>query len=576
MLHRSTCIVFNCIVVSASVPNFPKEYEVELEMKMPYSGLVMPLRITTSATSQKIDSFHGLQIENSSSAGTLKYVWNNSKRVCLWSPPAGGPTMTSIGGDPQTLVVGQWKPSNVFPDLSQYTRAEDEYGTGFHKFVASKKHGVTGTMNDEMAFFWDSVSGKPIRWQAHARNPWKDSHTDVWIFEYLSVKPLRAEEVSTTLPEDCHPRTIPVNAQLHNLLSLFNSLTSERVEIDEAFGTFLSKHGKSYPPEEYTSRQRIFHLNSQLVAALNQQHAGRARFKGNAFLDLTPAEVSSLRGGTNSRLRQAGEEWPEHYLPFVRTHEHDVQTLASLPKDFDWRVKRPDAIARVKDQGICGSCWTFSFIAPLETMHAIQTGKLIELPEQFVLDCTWNFVSVAKGGNSACDGGDASFAALEIIRKYNGAVPTAKAYGEYLSADGYCKDTRQMEIGAWITGYVQIKPRDELGLLSALVSKGPISVGMIVPAEMNYYDSGVLNVESCRHDGGADIDHAVVLIAFGTDDTGTPYYTIRNSWSTYWGDEGYIKVVRGDLDCSIATVAGYAEVSAGPREAAGEHVILYA
>jgi len=196
-----------------------------------------------------------------------------------------------------------------------------------------------------------------------------------------------------------------------------------------------------------------------------------------------------------------------------------------------------------------------------------------ELPEQFLVDCTWNFLGPKAGGNSGCDGGDPGFAALEIIRKFDGKIPTAKAYGDYLSADGFCKDTRSMETGARIDGYVQIKNRDEVGLLHALVTKGPISVGIQTPPEMMFYDSGVFNSESCRHDQ-AKIDHAVAVVGFGFDQHGTKYYNVRNSWSTHWGDKGYIKIVRGDLDCAVSSVAGYANVVVG-YEARTMEVVLY-
>jgi len=241
----------------------------------------------------------------------------------------------------------------------------------------------------------------------------------------------------------------------------------------------------------------------------------------------------------------------------VRVHEASAAT--ELPKNFDWRTARPGSVSPVKDQAMCGSCWTYGLTEPIESIQAIRTGRLVELSEQFVVDCTWT--NGTAGANSGCDGGNSDVGALEIIRKFGGVIPSAAAYGSYLSVDGFCKDTRLMEVGAKITGWVDVKKRDEQGLLQALVSQGPISVGIMVPEEMLFYDSGVLKVESCKHDEG-QIDHAVVLIGFGTDEHGTDYYTIRNSWSTYWGDQGYIKVARGEQDCCISCEAGFPELDA--------------
>ncbi len=53
-----------------------------------------------------------------------------------------------------------------------------------------------------------------------------------------------------------------------------------------------------------------------------------------------------------------------------------------------------------KDQGTCGSCWTYGITGSVEGQVAIQTGKSSKaLSEQNVMDCSWPY------GNNACDGG---------------------------------------------------------------------------------------------------------------------------------------------------------------------------
>jgi len=240
---------------------------------------------------------------------------------------------------------------------------------------------------------------------------------------------------------------------------------------------------------------------------------------------------------------------------------------AVLPTSFDWRTAEPGVVGRVKDQGVCGSCWAYGAIGPIEAMQAINTGHLVELPEQFLVDCTWPNATGRSRGNHGCNGGNADVGALELIRKYEGKIPTAEAYGSYLSVNGYCKDIQQMDVGAKFSSWNDIKERDEQGLLGALVAKGPISVNIMVPQEMRYYDTGVLNVSTCKADKHR-ISHAVILVGYGTDnESGLDYYTIRNSWSSYWGDQGYIKVARGEFDCAIASDAGYPEVVSSLEEA---------
>ena len=46
-------------------------------------------------------------------------------------------------------------------------------------------------------------------------------------------------------------------------------------------------------------------------------------------------------------------------------------------------------------------------------------------------------------------------------------------------------------------------------------------------------------------DCGTSINHAVVLIGYGTDlATGKDYWLVRNSWGTSWGEAGYIRLLR--------------------------------
>jgi len=301
-------------------------------------------------------------------------------------------------------------------------------------------------------------------------------------------------------------------------------------------------------------RSKIFQRNVQLIQDLNRRHVGATRFRGNQFLDMTRDEVLRLQGGKRRGSSRAQRRTAEHRA-LVSTHE--ARSGAPLPKDFDWRQAKPGVVGPVKDQGMCGSCWSYGLMEPIESIRAVQNGQpLVVLPEQFAVDCTWTDAKNGTAGNNGCDGGDSDIGALEIVRKYGGVVPSAKAYGSYLSVNGHCKDTRLMEVGAKITGWADVKARDEQGILDALVSKGPLSVSIMVPDEMVFYDSGVLKVDSCRHNE-SQIDHSVVLTGYGTDEHGTDYYTIRNSWSSYWGDEGYVKVARGEIDCCVSSEAGY-------------------
>lgn len=52
------------------------------------------------------------------------------------------------------------------------------------------------------------------------------------------------------------------------------------------------------------------------------------------------------------------------------------------------------------------------------------------------------------------------------------------------------------------------------------------------------------------------MDHAVLAVGYGTLN-GEPYWLIKNSWSTYWGNSGYVLMSMKDNNCGVATDATY-------------------
>merc|ERR1719245_2341401 len=93
-------------------------------MRMPYIPLEMPLRVVTSATAQKVEYYDGLEVHWSSAQGTHKYVFNNSKRVCLFQPNTAGPMSTQ--NSMTRAPAAKWTAMSFFPDLSLYTATGEE------------------------------------------------------------------------------------------------------------------------------------------------------------------------------------------------------------------------------------------------------------------------------------------------------------------------------------------------------------------------------------------------------------------------------------------------------------------
>lgn len=91
------------------------------------------------------------------------------------------------------------------------------------------------------------------------------------------------------------------------------------------------------------------------------------------------------------------------------------------------------------------------------------------------------------------------------------------------------------------------------------VAKQPLSIAIASSTgTFAFYKSGVLDTKSC----GTGINHAVVLVGYGTDSaTGKDYWLVKNSWGVGWGEQGYIRVKRDSVNgpgvCGLLKLSSY-------------------
>lgn len=246
--------------------------------------------------------------------------------------------------------------------------------------------------------------------------------------------------------------------------------------VDIEFQKFMSKHGAEYANETETSfRQLIFTNNLRLIHSKNRAALGYS-LAINHLADKTDDELAALRGFRPSGVKNNGGK------PFPYITAAGSDDLAALPDQYDWRLF--GAVTPVKDQSVCGSCWSFGTIGAIEGAYFLKNGNnLVRLSQQALIDCSWGY------GNNGCDGGE-DFRAYQWMMKVGG-VPTEDAYGGYLGQDGYCH-VDKVPLVAPITGWVNVTQNDHDALKLAIIKHGPISVAIDASHKtLGFYSHGV-------------------------------------------------------------------------------------
>lgn len=301
----------------------------------------------------------------------------------------------------------------------------------------------------------------------------------------------------------------------------------------ELFKVWHFVHRKSYNlnSEEAIKRYRIFKDNMKVIKEHNSKESSFKMGYG-PFADMTFEEFKNMyamdwNAYRKSRIEVAksGKSPNRRKFLFNKAANNNDNT------DFSYLYE-----SGVRDQGQCGSCWAFAEAGTIEGRLAQKDQCFRQLSPQQLVSC-----DTQQGG---CNGGHPSRSG-----------PYAKDVGlvddsvyQYSSGDDGSSQACKQDIIDSATKYKisdsrYCEPqassdywRCDDGEWESELSTGPTYVGIEINSALQNYESGVFDAP-CVYGP----NHAVIAVQLNLTEN---YVKIRNSWSQYWGEGGYVRVKR--------------------------------
>jgi cathepsin X len=230
----------------------------------------------------------------------------------------------------------------------------------------------------------------------------------------------------------------------------------------------------------------------------------------------------------------------------------------NVPDRWSWAdVNGTNFVSLTVNQHIptyCGSCWAQAAVGALSDRINIMKNNYPRtfLSAQVLIDC----------GIGSCEmGGDAldayHFAHEHGLPEYGCRNYIAKTEEQNCTAIQRCSNCPFFGGGdCFAVDHYQNWKVDQYGevngvdaMKSEIFNRGPIACGINATDDLFYNYDGSYIYES-TDDG--EINHQITVIGYGKDDsTGVSYWIIRNSWGSYWGANGYLKLKMGSNNLRI-------------------------
>ncbi|XP_060583530.1 dipeptidyl peptidase 1-like [Ruditapes philippinarum] len=249
-------------------------------------------------------------------------------------------------------------------------------------------------------------------------------------------------------------------------------------------------------------------------------------------------------------IKMAGGKGSANAFPKCAPVEKKHLKVSNLPKQFDWRDQNGvNYVSPVRNQGSCGSCYAFGSMALYEARLRIATNNTVQkvFSTQDIVSCS----QYSQG----CDGGFPYLIAGKYGQDFG--IIEEECF-KYTGEDSPCIQTSCKRyytrdyyyVGGFYGGCNEPLMREEL------VKNGPIAISFQVYNDFVHYKSGIYHhVDLLDKFNPWEITNHVVLIVGYGEEQGVPYWIVKNSWGTDWGEDGFFRIRRGNDECSIESMA---------------------
>lgn len=205
--------------------------------------------------------------------------------------------------------------------------------------------------------------------------------------------------------------------------SYLNGQTQMSHEIfEQMWEEFSQNEGKASPHSHKDKNHRMLAFSQNIEAIIeHNSNPGKTWTRGiNKFSDMSDQEFKDYY-----KIKALLKE--DQHCSATKKGDTSEKPKPPKPAPASWDWREHNGVSPVKNQGHCGSCWTFSTVGALEAHELVKYGKAGNLSEQQLVDCAGAF------DNHGCEGGLPSHA-FEYISLESWGIASEKQY-PYVAKD---------------------------------------------------------------------------------------------------------------------------------------------